>query len=216
MRPQLGAPGPQHSHAAHPGEDPRARHLPVLWPGPRAGGPGGRGGAGGTAGPRAGPAPPAAAARGSGTGTGRAGAVKGPTDRWTDRWGDDRQREDAQTTDNGRTDRREGWRRGGRGWRALGPLVPGLAPRWPPWGQGGLPLGRGSHLFQALHVLEVETDVEEAQVRVDKLELQEGGRRWSPCTPTRLLGAFLVPHTDATASPLSPCLSDGDDSPGQL
>lgn len=29
--------------------------------------------------------------------------------------------------------------------------------RWPPW---GCCLGRGPHLFQALHVLEVETDVE--------------------------------------------------------
>ena len=49
----------------------------------------------------------------------------------------------------------------GRGWRALGPL----GPVWPqsqlPWGHCFRP---GSHLFQAFHVLEVEADVEEAQV----------------------------------------------------
>lgn len=40
--------------------------------------------------------------------------------------------------------------------------------------------GPEPHLFQALHVLEVEADVEKAQVGVDKLELCEAGRGWSP------------------------------------
>lgn len=68
---------------------------------------------------------------------------------------------------------------GGRGWRAHGPLGPGLAPHWPPW--GALPQA-GSHLFQALHVLEVEANIEEAQVGIDELELREADRR-SPCHP---------------------------------
>lgn len=40
----------------------------------------------------------------------------------------------------------------------------------------------GPHLFQAVHVFEVEADVEQTQVRVDKLEL--GGRQpGSSCSP---------------------------------
>lgn len=125
MRPSTGD--------AHPA-GPRPCHLPVLWPGPRAAGPGGRGGAGGTAGPRAGPAPPAAAARGSGTGTGRAGAVEGPTDRWTDRWTG---RERTHGWTDARTDREERRMEEGRERPgAPGPLGQ-VRPRWlPP--EGGL------------------------------------------------------------------------------
>lgn len=139
--------GPKHSHTARPGEALWARHLPILWPGPRAGGPGGRGGAGGTAGPRAGPAPPEAAARGSGTGTGRAGAVEGPTDRWTDRWGDDRQREDTWT--NGRTDRERRMEEGGGGaGEPVDPLGGQVQPPLAATVVGGTALGWGLTSFK--------------------------------------------------------------------
>jgi hypothetical protein len=58
----------------------------------------------------------------------------------------------------GRTDREERRMEGGGG----------AAEPWTPCARSGPPLaaegGRESHLFQALHVLEVEADVEEAQV----------------------------------------------------
>lgn len=111
-------------------------HLPVLWPGPRAGNPGGTGGAGATAGPRAGPAPPAAAARGSGSGTGVTGAVEGPTGQVDGRVGEgnDGQREDT------RTDGQKGEKDGGagEGLESPGPFQ-GPIPRGPgcwPWGAG--------------------------------------------------------------------------------
>lgn len=53
-----------------------------------------------------------------------------------------------------------------------------------PQGARVLSLGRctAPHLFQAVHVFEVEADVEQTQVRVDKLEL--GGRQLgSSCSP---------------------------------
>lgn len=56
------------------------------------------------------------------------------------------------------------------------PMDP-LGQARPPVGHPGgrvLPSAR-SHLFQALHVLEVEADVEEAQVGIDELELWEAG-----------------------------------------
>uniref|UniRef100_M3Z7H5 Uncharacterized protein n=1 Tax=Mustela putorius furo TaxID=9669 RepID=M3Z7H5_MUSPF len=90
---------------------------------------------------------------------------------------------------------REGWRRGGRGWRARGPLGwTSPAPLGRHCG-GGHCLGLGSHLFQALHVLEVEADVEEAQVGVDKLELWEGSRRAVPLPPPNP-GAPPIPHAE--------------------
>lgn len=90
---------------------------------------------------------------------------------------------------------REGWRRGGRGWRARGPLGwTSPAPLGCHCG-GGHYLGLGSHLFQALHVLEVEADVEEAQVGVDKLELWEGSRRAVPLPPPNP-GAPPMPHAE--------------------
>lgn len=61
---------------------------------------------------------------------------------------------------------------GREGLESPGPLV------WVrPQGVRVLGLGwwAGPHLFQAVHVFEVEADVEQTQVRVDKLEL--GGRR---------------------------------------
>lgn len=70
----------------------------------------------------------------------------------------------------GRTERREGWRREGRDREPWEP--------WDPWARSGpswLPLAQ-SHLLETLHVLEVEADVEEAQVGIDKLELGAGGR----------------------------------------
>lgn len=66
-----------------------------------------------------------------------------------------------------------------------------------PPGDRVLPLGRctGPHLFQSVHVFEVEADVEQTQVRVDKLEL--GGRQLgSSCSL-----ALLIPQP-----PLSPSL----------
>lgn len=96
----------------------------------------------------------------------------------------------------GRTER-EGWRVRGRGWRARGPLGPSPTPHWPPL--GGTALGWGSHLFQALHVLEVEANVEEAQVGVNKLELWEvskvGNRSaaLSPGAPRTPPAASLLP-----------------------
>lgn len=82
-----------------------------------------------------------------------------------------------------RTERREGWRGGG------GAGEPWTLPGAHPQGARVLALGRwaGPHLFQALHVFEVEADVEQTQVGVDKLEL--GGRRpGSSCSPARLTG----------------------------
>lgn len=61
---------------------------------------------------------------------------------------------------------------------------PGPLTRVRPQGARVLPLQQrtGPHLFQAVHVFEVEADVEQTQVRVDKLEL--GGRRpGSSCSP---------------------------------
>lgn len=61
---------------------------------------------------------------------------------------------------------------------------PGPLTRVRPQGVRVLRLGcwAGPHLFQAVHVFEVEADVEQTQVRVDKLEL--GGRRpGSSCSP---------------------------------
>ena len=104
----------------------------------------------------------------------------------------------------GHTDRRterEGWRGG-----------EGLESPWTPWAKSGPPLaatgghclGLGSHLFQALHVLEVEADVEEAQVGVDELELREGSSgqslgcpapRSHSCAPHRALAARLLAAT---------------------
>lgn len=78
------------------------------------------------------------------------------------------------------------------GLESPGPLT-GVHPQ----GARVLPLGRctGPHLFQAVHVFEVEADVEQTQVRVDKLEL--GGRQLgSSCSP-----APLIPQP-----PLSPIL----------
>lgn len=82
--------------------------------------------------------------------------------------GNDRQRKDTWT--DGQKGEKDGNRR--EGLESPGPLT------WvrPP-GARVLPLGRctGPHLFQAVHVFEVEADVEQTQVRVDKLEL--GGRQ---------------------------------------
>lgn len=67
-----------------------------------------------------------------------------------------------------------------------------LGQVWPPTGcHGEHCLRSGSHLFQALHVLEVEANVEEAQVGIDELELREAGRR-SPCCP--IPKSPTVPH----------------------
>lgn len=115
------APPAAQPRCPHRGE---ACHLPVLWPRPRAGNPGGTGGVGGTAGPRAGPVPPAAAARGSGSGTGVAGAVEGPTGQ-VDRQmgeGNDGQREDV------RTDGQKGEKNGGGEGGAGEPWTPCTGP----------------------------------------------------------------------------------------
>lgn len=88
--------------------------------------------------------------------------------------GNDRQREDTRT--DGQKGEKDG---GGEG----GAVEPWALTRVHPQGARVLPLGRkGPHLFQAVHVFEVEADVEQTQVRVDKLEL--GGRQpGSPCGP---------------------------------
>lgn len=65
-----------------------------------------------------------------------------------------------------------------------------LESPWTPWARPGPPtdchgehyFSLGTHLFQALHVLEVEANVEEAQVGIDKLELREAGGH-SLCRP---------------------------------
>lgn len=91
--------------------------------------------------------------------------------------GGERQREDTQM--DGRTERRKGWRRGGGAGEPMDPL----GQAWPPTGRHGEHcLRSGSHLFQALHVLEVEANVEEAQVGIDELELREADGR-SLCHP---------------------------------
>lgn len=89
--------------------------------------------------------------------------------------GNDRQRKDTRTDD--KKERR--MEDGREGLESPGPLT------WvSPQGTRVLPLGpcMGPHLFQAVHVFEVEADVEQTQVRVDKLEL--GGRQLgSSCSP---------------------------------
>lgn len=102
----------------------------------------------------------------------------------------------------GQTDRERRMEEGGEG----------LESPWTPWAKSGPPLaatgghclGLGSHLFQALHVLEVEADVEEAQVGVDELELREGSSgqslgcpapRSHSCALHRALAARLLAAT---------------------
>lgn len=70
----------------------------------------------------------------------------------------------------------EGCAGGGGGWRGVGDTVGTSAP-----------LAGSPHLLEALHVLEVESDVEKAQVGIDELELAVtgGGTSVTSVSPQR-------------------------------
>lgn len=63
---------------------------------------------------------------------------------------------------------------------------------WPPVGSADR---LAPHLLEPLHVLEVEADVEEAQVRVDELELRaQGWAQWAPggWARVRVVGGWVL------------------------